>query len=313
MGLSMGQWPTFELAVRDKNMLWRFVQVTDPHLGSQTDGEWNNRVICTMMPDVMSCLRRDLAELQPDFILATGDLASQQTCDAMFAARDLMDSLGFPYYPMGGNHDFVLPESRQWFVEAFQAHLPVLDTFYSFTHRDLHFTVLDPWWKWSDGSLMPHVNGSSQYVGWEVPADQVAWLDADLQAHRDLPTLIAVHYPMVPIPERMHRPNFMNNGCLTNGPQLIELLQSHPQVRAVFSGHSHMNYVVQEGGLAHVITAALPEYPVEYRDLHVYEDRLELHTLGLSNTSFAARSLISGREWTSGEDCDRTCTIPLTF
>jgi hypothetical protein len=214
---------------------------------------------------------------------------------------------------MGGNHDFVLPESRQWFLEAFQAHLPAFQTHYSFTHRNLHFCVLDPWWKWADGSLMPHVNGSTEYVGWEVPSEQISWLETDLRAHRGLPTFIAVHYPMVPIPERMHRPNFMNNGCLSNGPRLVELLKGYPHVRGVFSGHSHMNYVVQEDGLTHIITGALPEYPVEYRDVQVHDDRVEIVTCGLSNSTFAARSLISGREWTAGEACDRACTIPLEF
>lgn len=291
--------------------MWRFVHVTDPHLGSQVDGRWNNRVICTMMPDVIGCLRRDLAELQPDFILATGDLASQQTCDAMFAARDLMDSLGFPYYPMGGNHDFVLPESRRWFLEAFQEHLPTYDTYYSFSHKELHFCVLDPWWKWANGTVLPYIEGSQADATWIVPDDQLAWLEQDLQAHRGTPTLIAAHYPAVPIPSRMHRPNFMNNGCLDNGQILLDILHAFPQVKAVFSGHSHMNYIVPNGSVTHIVTGALPEYPVEYRDVQVHDDRIEVHTLGLSNRTFAARSLIEGHEWTAGEDCDRDVIIPL--
>lgn len=59
----------------------------------------------------MACLAKDLKALAPDFILATGDIVSKQTREAMFEARDLMDSLGIPYYPMGGNHDFVLQDS----------------------------------------------------------------------------------------------------------------------------------------------------------------------------------------------------------
>ena len=106
-----------------------------------------------MMPDVMQCLRNDLAGIKPNFILATGDISSHQTRDAMFASRDLMDSLGFPYYPMGGNHDFVLEDSRKWFLEAFHAQLPTQSTVYSFDYENLHFAVLDPWWKWSDDSL----------------------------------------------------------------------------------------------------------------------------------------------------------------
>ncbi|MBI5092258.1 MAG: metallophosphoesterase [Candidatus Hydrogenedentes bacterium] len=292
--------------------MWRFLQVSDPHLASLTDGQWNNNFICTMMPDVMRCLRRDVAKLDPDFILATGDIVSQDTRDAMFAARDLMDSLGVPYYPMGGNHDFVLPESREWFLEAFRAHLPVLDTVYSFTHKNLHFCVLDPWWQWKDGTLCPYIEGPSAGASWAVTPHQLRWLEDDLQAHSTLPTLIAVHYPAVQIPARMQRPGMRNAGSLANGALLIELLKGYPQVKGVISGHLHMNFIVTVNGLTHIVTGSLPEYPTEYREYQVYDDRIEVFTHGLSDPSFASRSLISGKDWTQGEVEDRTGIIRLT-
>ena len=300
--------------------MWRFVQVTDPHLGSLTDGVWNNGFLCTMMPDVMLCLRRDLAELHPDFILATGDIASEQTRDAMFAARDLMDSLHVPYYPMGGNHDFVVENSREWFLEAFHAHLPVKRTYYSFDHKNLHFCVLDPWWLWSDDTLSEvseravaeKLSKDLKGARWILPPHQMKWLEEDLAANSNTPTIIATHYPALPVPERMQRPGYRDSGSLENGDLLFDLLGHHHQVKAIFSGHVHMNVIEQRNGITHLCTSALPEYPTEYRDVHVYDDRLEVFTRGLSDTSFAARSLIPGNEWTSGEPQDRTCTIPLT-
>jgi 3',5'-cyclic AMP phosphodiesterase CpdA len=299
--------------------MWRFVQVTDPHLGSTTDGVWNNGFICTMMPDVMRCLRRDLAGIKPEFILATGDISSQQTRDAMFASRDLMDSLGFPYYPMGGNHDFVLEDSRKWFLEAFHAQLPTASTFYSFDHENLHFVVLDPWWKWSDDTLSEiseraiaeKMQTDLKGARWAVPPHQLKWLDEDLRANPDKPTIVATHYPAMPIPDRMRRPGIQDSGSLDNSDDLIRVMKAHPQVKAVFSGHMHMNYITVDEGITHIVTGALPEYPTEYRDIEVYEDRIELYTRGLSDTSFASRSLIPGNEWTLGEPCDRRATISL--
>lgn len=299
--------------------MWRFVQISDPHLGSLVDGEWNNRFLCTMMPDVVSCLRRDLARLKPDFLLVTGDISSQNTRDAMFAARDLVDSLGYPYYPMGGNHDFVLEESRQWFIEAFGAQLVDGDTVYSFTHKNLHGCVLDPWWQWSDGGLVPfsektvnnNINTMTCGARWAVPPHQLAWLEEDLASHPALPTIVAVHYPAIPIPERMKRPGIKDAGHLSNGALLIELLQRHPQVKAIFAGHIHMHCIEHINGLTHVITGALPEYPIEYRDIQVYPGRIEIHTCPLSDASFATRSLIPGKEWTAGMNGDRQTTIPL--
>ena len=300
-------------------MLWRFVQVTDPHLGSEMDGQWNNGFICTMMPDVMRCLKKDLAALKPDFILATGDISSNATRDAMFAARDLMDSLGYPYYPMGGNHDFVLEESRGWFLEAFHAHLPIKRTYYSFDHKGLHFAVLDPWWKWADNTLHQFSEPKTakkqetdvRGARWEVPKEQLDWLDEDLAANKDKPCFVANHYPAIDIPERLMKPGLRSTGHLDNGQDVIDLLKTYPQVKIFFSGHMHMHIIERDETFTHVITGALPEYPTEYRDIHVYEDRLEIKTIGLSDPSYAARSLIPGKDYTRGHPGDRSTTIPL--
>lgn len=299
--------------------MWRFVQISDPHLGSQRDGQWNNGFICTMMPDVIRCLKRDLAQLRPEFILATGDLSSTQTRDGMYAARDLLDSLGFPYYPMGGNHDFVYADSRKWFCEAFHRQLPTAKTVYSFDHKNLHFCVLDPWWIWSDDTLSPiseksvakNLERDLEGARWALPEEQLVWLDEDLKAHPDTATIVATHYPAVPIPDRLRHPGLNDGGCLANGEELLALLRNHPQVFAIFAGHVHLHFIEHTEGITHVTTGALPEYPTEYRDIQVHDDRIEIRTLGLSDSSFAARSLIPGKDWTAGEPRDRIATIEL--
>lgn len=299
--------------------MWRFTHVTDPHLASQRDGVWNNRFLCTMMPEVMACLKRDLAVLKPDFLLVTGDIASTQTREAMLEARDLMESLALPYYPMGGNHDFVVQDSRKWFLEAFRERLPEPRTYYSFSHKNLHFCVLDAWWVWSDGGLSEvseaavarELDTSLQGARWSVPPHQLQWLVEDLNAHPNMPTIVAIHYPAVPIPKRLHRPEFNNGGCLDNGEVLLKCLSCHPQVRAIFSGHVHLNFIEQWNGITQVVTGALPEYPTEYRDVRVFDDRLEVQTMGLSDPRFAEQSLIPGKAWTAGEGVDRQVVIPL--
>ena len=213
--------------------------MTDPRLASQVDGQWNNNFLCTMMPEVMSCLRGDLAKFSPEFILATGDISSKQTRDAMFEARDLMDSLDLPYYPMGGNHDFVYEASRDWFLEAFKEHLPTENTYYSFTHNNLHFCVLDAWLMWNDGTLSPVSQGTvddtvkySVMGPWALPPHQLEWLEQDLKDHEGIPTIIANHYPAVPIPNRLIRPGTKDAGHLSNGQVLLDLTSRFPQVRA---------------------------------------------------------------------------------
>ena len=299
--------------------MWRFVHITDPHLASTTDGRWNNEFLCTMMPDVMDCLRGDLARIAPDFLLATGDIMSRQTREAAFEARALMDSLGIPYFPLGGNHDFLSPDSRRWFMEAFGDLLPGGSPFYSFTHKNLHFCMLDAWWKGSNGNLSPTSQSLTDDAGmaetedaeWAIPPHEAAWLEEQLQARADMPTVIGSHYPLIAIPHRQRRPGMMDAGGLDNGDLLVEALARHPQVKAVFSGHVHLHFIERNTHLTHVSTGALPEYPTEFREVRVYEDRMEVLTHGLSDPSFAERSRIPGREWTRGEEEDRRAVIPL--
>jgi 3',5'-cyclic AMP phosphodiesterase CpdA len=270
-----------------------------------------------MMPSVVDCLRHDLALIQPDFLLVTGDIVSAQTRDAAFAARDLMDSLQIPYRPMGGNHDFISPDSRKWFLEAFGDLLPGGSTAYSFTHKNLFFCALDAWWKWSDGSLCASSESAADFGGmgdtedadWAIPPHQVAWLEEQLRAHQDMPTVVASHYPLIDIPLRLRRPGMQDAGHLSNGSLLLEVLHDYPQVKAVFSGHVHLNFIERNTQLTHVSTGALPEFPTEFREIRVYDDRMEVQTHGLSDTSFAERSLIPGKEWTRGEACDRSAVI----
>lgn len=299
--------------------MWRFVHLSDPHLASERDGEWNNRFLCSMMPEVMACLARDLRKIAPDFILATGDIASQQTREAMLSARDLMDSLGFPYYPMGGNHDFVLPDSRAWFLEAFAHQLPAEATYYAFEHKNLRFLVLDPWWLWSDGTLSQisertvaaRMDRDLKGARWVVPPDQLAWLEAELQQKPEMPVLIAVHFPVLRIPDRLRRPDLRDGGCLENGDQFLDLLAEYPQVRAIFSGHVHLHFMEAQKGITQVVTGALPEYPVEYRVVEVHDDYLGISTHGLSDGEFARRSLIAEKHWTRGESQDRQAVVRL--
>jgi len=125
------------------------------------------------------------------------------------------------------------------------------------------------------------------------------------------PTVVALHYPVLPAPLRLRKPDFRDGGSLENGVEFAALLARHAQVRAVFSGHTHAHFIEPRGTVTHVTTGAMPEYPVEYRVVEVHEDRMEVRTQGLSNPSFAQRSLIPGKEYTAGTPADRTAVIFL--
>ena len=299
--------------------MWRFLHISDPHLASSRDGVWNNRFLCSMMPEVWKYLKKDIAEINSDFILATGDIVNHHSREAVFEARDMFDSLGVPYYPMGGNHDFYNMESRAWFLEAYREHLPTPNTVYTFVHNNIRFCILDPWCVWDDGELLPFPKPKTvmqqetdlRDSRWALPPEQFVWLESVLEAFPQLPTCIATHYPPMAVPIRLKRPDYNDAGSLENGDLLINVISKYPHVKAIFTGHVHTNSVVRRNGVVQISTSALPEYPVEYREVRVYEDRMEIITHGLSNTSFAEKSLIPDHDYTRGEEEDRSTVIPL--
>lgn len=290
---------------------WRFAVVADPHLGGASDGLWNNRVICSRMPEVIECLREDLARLRPDFLLVLGDLVSDHTREAVLHARDLLDRLDVPYHVLGGNHDFFAAEGRTWFRGAFRMHMPAGDATYAIRHKGLRIVALDPWWQWPDGTLCPFAHPGRARSGWAVPPHQFGWLERELAADPRVPTLVAVHYPAVPIPRHLRRPGMRDAGRLANGRLLLSLLARHACVKAVLAGHVHLNAADVAAPVPHITTAALAEYPVEYREAVVHDGRLDLIAHPLSDPQYALSSLVPGGEWTAGTPLDRTVSIPL--
>ncbi|MCP4643847.1 MAG: hypothetical protein GY851_25620 [bacterium] len=293
--------------------MWRFIHLSDPQLGSTEDAVRHHRVVRSMMPDVVGCLRRDLSDARPDFALVTGDVAAEPTRDGIFAARDLMDALDIPVYPCLGDMDTALPESRDWFLRAFSANLPSPETYYSFTHKGLHFAVLDAWWQWPDGSLFPYrpPESAEDAEQWAVPPHELAWLEKDLKGHRGEPTVVALHHPAAPVLNGLSSDNPFDDGHLVNGDLLLKLLESFKQVKAVFSGHAQVNSRVKHEDLTLVNTCSLAAYPMEYREVQVHDDHLLLQTHGLSDTVFAERSFLEGNEFVTGRDEDRAFRIEL--
>jgi len=71
-----------------------------------------------------------------------------------------------------------------------------------------------------------------------LDAAQLAWLDRDLAAHRDRPTIVFVHHHPWPLGHA-----WMDTMPLRNGHELMTLLGRHAQVRWLIGGHVHSDYL----------------------------------------------------------------------
>ncbi|MFE7617690.1 metallophosphoesterase [Streptomyces sp. NPDC057496] len=182
-------------------------QISDLHLdGSERATERAVRVM-----DHLRALPRPV-----DAVLVTGDIADHgEEAEYEEAARIL--TAPFPVLTCPGNHD-VRPAYREALLGEAPGHGPV-----NRIHHIAGTAVL-----MCDSTVPGRDEG-------RLDAETLDWIDTRLAAlPRDTPALIAFHQP----PVGLHHP-LPDSSLLEQPGNLAELLDAHPQVVAVLTGHAH--------------------------------------------------------------------------
>lgn len=191
-------------------------QITDCHVVA-ADHVFSGRV------DTGAGLRAAVVQLnamvpRPDVVLATGDLVNDGTADEYAHLASILDELDISLHVVPGNHD----DRRN--LRATIADLPAggpddrID--YVVEHHPLRLIGLD--------TTVPGDHGGESHT------DQMAWLDRQLAAQPDRPTLIFQHHP--PFATGIA---WMDDVGLRHADRQAEVLARHPHVVAVICGHVH--------------------------------------------------------------------------
>jgi len=240
-------------------MPFRFAFLTDLHL---LQG-WALRSV----EGIVACLAAvEKLDPRPDFILVGGDLV-HSTCDLTLPGAETAfdfflqiwkDHTDLPTHWTFGNHDlagtnnpYALPGDKDYGKGLFQNRLQLPRLFYSFDCKGWHFVVLD--------DIAPQPGHG--YFG-ELFEDELAFLKADLDAHRTTPTIVCSHIPIasnLPLGLLLarditgyHKPAPKNLVC-TNGDAVIEDAAGH-NIRAILSGHLHFYETLNPNGV-HIINS----------------------------------------------------------
>lgn len=164
---------------------------------------------------------------RPDAVLVTGDMTNDGEPVDYEALVELLDRLAMPYYPIPGNHD-----DREHVRRAFR-HLGVLPAtgplHYTVEHLPVGLIALD--------TVVP-----GQTHG-HLGAEQLAWLEATLDAAPDRPTIVFLHHP--PFPTGI---DHMDAIRLADAEALRAIIARHAQVERVACGHLHRAIQVRWAG-----------------------------------------------------------------
>lgn len=206
-----------------------FVQITDIHL----DALEEHRIF-------FEKALREINKINPAFVIATGDLVLAAESATISQAKEWYDiysdsikNLDVPVYNMVGNHDVVgicykkdISNEPGYNKEMYQNYFG--PTYYSFDWGLYHCIVLDP---------NEFLDGNQFYM---IPDYQVEWLRENLSYREGNPLLVFFHEPTMSWENRAY---------------VLGLLNQHST--KMFSGHWHMDILIDSQGIPEQVTGAL--------------------------------------------------------
>ncbi|MET7994638.1 metallophosphoesterase family protein [Amycolatopsis sp. NPDC005232] len=245
-------------------------------------------------PEVMlESLVQDVKRFDPRYLLAAGDISSEAVPTDLSRAGHLLSHFGRyqeDYFVTRGNHDrahigdaYSTCRVGQWqgndcFHDAYFPHTE--RTYFSRDLSGLHVIGLDTYDKPGNGG---DAGGLSP--------EQLDWFRTDLKKHRDQPTLVFGHHPLV-----MQDSAFpITAGSSVDATQAAQILDWYSQTPGVFlhhAGHTHRNHRTISPKAPRVTlqeVAAAKEYPGGF-------SILRLHTRGYALNFYKSRSALA-RQW----------------
>lgn len=213
-----------------KRDYYRIVVLSDLHLPGRNVGN--------------KLLARDMINSweDVDYVVLLGDIVADVGDQQEYAyARDFVSKFEKPLCPVVGNHDYIYLDvkNKQGGRErgAYDDRQKKLDVFKkTFGLESLYYSIeLDPY-------LLVFLSCDELYSSYltRLSAEQIKWLEAELEDHKQMPTIIFFHAPLQGTIAKggnyvATRPDFYAQPAQT----IREILASNPQVIAWVSGHTH--------------------------------------------------------------------------
>ncbi len=188
------------------------------------------------------------------------DMSSEKYIEALKTAHSLGEKLTAPIYYIPGNHDLD-PEtgSKVSYLECFGIN-NMGST--SFAKDNVRFILMDT-------QEVPE-----DLTHGYVSTNQLAWVERELKKAADYGEEIIIFTHQLPFPSV----EFQGVGSrIANSAEILEVVAPFErQIIGFFCGHLHLNRVFREQGLLCIITSGVICYPMMWRQVFVYPDRVEV-------------------------------------
>jgi hypothetical protein len=249
----------------------------------------------------------------PGFLVGNGDMVMWGSIESLNIFSNLMSSFPLPWFGTMGHHE-VKTIDRATIKQFWGPALPGPSTYYYFDLDGTRYIFLDSaYFQGTDGQFYP-----SPPVGWTggvgLCAEEWPWLRGvlrDNQQNQNLPVVVFTHHTIIPYRLPLPPPLAAYQDDYKTVPpadaaELLALLDSDPNVKAVFSGHAHFQMVIPSGHILHVQGAATGEGAMTYLRGLVFDDHLEVETYQAADLKYLQQSYNASRHgnWVVGYPTD---------
>lgn len=202
----------------------RLLQVTDPHLFKEENGELLGINTLASFDQVLREIQQQNTDY--DFILATGDLVQDSSDEGYLRFCRRMNQFHKPVFWIPGNHDY-LPKMIKWLNHS-QGNLR--------THKHIlagkHWQIL-----LLDSQVFGVPHG-------RLAEYQLEWLQEKLQAYPQRYTLVVLHHHILPTNSA-----WLDQHNLRNIHELEAVLSPFSNVKGILYGHIHQQVDAHWNGI----------------------------------------------------------------
>ena len=261
-------------------------------------------------------------KIDPDFLIHAGDITDQGDEMSHEFAASFLKNLGIPVVVTPGNHDMFEPGVKQRFHGDYGFDTDIWSQ--AFEIAGVRIISLDgSVWHWREGpptdaiDWIRYKDGKS--LGIAPSSVSLEWLERELSAHCELPTVLVTHAPVFTktiSPPAVHHPPDMAIPLKTTNAvseKILALIDRCGGVDMVVSGHGHYHDLTRRGKTLFCTTVAVAEYPCEVRHVTLEDDEFSVNTVGLGE-KFAEMSFVVewDHRWLRGAtEADRTLRTKL--
>lgn len=193
------------------------LQITDQHLFCNTKTDFLGINTYHSFRAVIELMKKEIERQKPRLVIFTGDISQDGSSEPYQYVAAAMRQLACDVAWIPGNHDNLLyatpiSEITSWPLKK------------SFSLGDWQIILLNSHW--------------SKHIEGRLSADELWFLDQTLHSAREKQVIIFIHHHVVPI-----KCQWLDSTMLANAEEMLSILDSHKNIKAVFSGHIHQDNI----------------------------------------------------------------------